>query len=300
MVARKATPLFSGEDFLKALSNHDYTFKVGQIVKGKVFEFDSRGFYVDIGGKSPGFLPMEEIVIGMDDVLEEVFAIGSEHEFLIVRDQDEDGEVKLSIRRLYVKKSWLNLQECLAENRVFPVKVLSANKGGLVAEVEGLHGFIPRSQLLERNDIEKLVGQVLPVMVLELDEERRRIILSHKQAAKTSALSQLGVGQLVSGTVSSLRPFGVFVELGGVSGLLHNKEISQKPIGDPARLFRPGDQIRAVITEIDESRNRITLSLKILELHPGEVLERLEQVLAEAEERLERNISQLWDRSTLS
>ncbi len=298
MAPRKAIPVFSGEDFLQALTSHDYTFQVGQIVKGKVFQADSRGFYIDIGGKSPGFLPMEEIVIGMNDVLEEVFAIGSEHEFLIVRDQDEDGEVKLSVRRLYAKKAWLNLQEWRGENRVFPVRISSANKGGLVAEVEGLQGFIPRSQLLERNEIEKLVGQVLPVMILELDEDRKRIILSHKQAAKTSALSQLGVGQLVTGTVSGLRPFGVFVDLGGVSGLLHCKEISQKPIGDPARLFKTGDQIRVVVTEIDESRNRVALSTKILELHPGEMLERHEQVFSEAEERLEKNVSQLWEKPT--
>lgn len=298
MAPRKAIPVFSGEDFLQALATHDYTFQVGQIVKGKVFEPDSRGFYIDIGGKSPGFLPLEEIVIGMNDVLEEVFAIGTEHEFLIVRDQDEDGEVKLSVRRLYAKKAWLNLQEWLSESRVFTVRIASANKGGLVAEVEGLQGFIPRSQLLERNEIEKLVGQVLPVMILELDEDRKRIILSHKKAAKTSALSQLGVGQLVTGTVSGLRPFGVFVDLGGVSGLLHSKEISQKPIGDPARLFKPGDQIRVVVTEIDESRNRIALSTKILELHPGEMLDRSEQVFSEAEERLAKNVSKLWDKPT--
>ncbi len=296
MAPRKAIPAFSEDDFLQALTTHDYNFQVGQIVKGKVFQWDSRGIYVDIGGKSPGFLPMEEIVIGMEDVLEEVFPLGSEHEFLIFRDQDEDGEVKLSIRRLYAKKSWLNLQECQTEGRIFQVRVLSANKGGVVTEAEGLQGFIPRSQLVERNDIEKLVGQVLPVMVMELDEERKRIILSHKLAAKTSALSQLGIGQLVTGTVSGLRPFGVFVDLGGVSGLLHNKEISQKPIGDAGRLFKPGDAVRVVITEIDESRNRIALSTKILELHPGEMIERHEQVFAEAEERLEKNISKLWEK----
>ncbi len=296
MASKKTTPAFSGEDFLQALTAHDYTFRVGQIVKGKVVELDSRGIYADIGGKSPGFLPMEEIVIGMNDVLEDVFPFGSEHEFLIIRDQDEDGEVKLSIRRLYAKKSWLNLQEHQTENRVLQVRVLSANKGGLVVEAEGLQGFIPRSQLVERNDIEKLVGQILPVMVMELDEERKRIILSHKLAVKTNAISQLGIGQLVTGTVSGLRPFGVFVDLGGVSGLLHNKEISQKPIGDGGRLFKPGDSIRVVITEIDESRNRIALSTKILEMHPGEMIERHEQVFAEAEERLEKNISKLWDK----
>lgn len=295
MAQHKVTPSFSGEDFLQALDRHDYNFQVGQIVKGKVFQVDSRGVYADIGGKSPGFLPMEEIVIGMEDVFEEVFAIGSEHEFLIIRDQDEEGEVRLSIRRLFAKKAWLNVQELKNKNRVFQVRVTGVNRGGVVVDAGGIQGFIPRSQLLERDTLEKLVGQSLPVVVMEVEEERKRLILSHRSAVRVSAFSQLGVGQLVAGTVTGLRPFGVFVDLGGIGALLHNKEISEKNVSDPSRLFKVGDSLRAVVIEVDESRQRVALSTKILELHPGEMLERPDQIFAEAESRLEKNVSKLWE-----
>ncbi|AFY73471.1 ribosomal protein S1 [Synechococcus sp. PCC 7502] len=290
---------FSMSDFADALVAHDYEFKVGQIVKGKVIAHESRGSYIDIGGKSPGFLPIDEATTKASGIsasdLAELLPIDSDREFMIISDQDADGEVKLSIRLLKIKQAWLNLQDLQAEGKAFNCRVINVNKGGVVADVQGIRGFIPRSHLVDKVNMNDLVGKTLSVVLVELDQTRNKLVLSNTQAVKASAMSQLSKGQLVTGTVTSLRPFGAFIDFGGVTGLLHIKEISQKYIGDVNSVFAIGEPIKAVILDIDESRNRISLSTKILENHAGEFIDQREQVLAEAEQRLETNISKLWN-----
>ncbi|PZU97795.1 MAG: 30S ribosomal protein S1 [Pseudanabaena sp.] len=287
---------FSADDFANALAQHNYEFVVGQIVKGKVVSVESSGIYVDIGAKSLGFLPIDEASLsGSSRSSGDAFPIGNEYEFLIISNQNADGEVKLSVRRLLFKQAWQTLRDYQAESTVFETKVIGTNSGGVTVDCVGLRGFVPRSHLSDATDLPKLIGKKLPVMVLEADETRKKLVLSNRQAAKLAAMTQLSKGQLISGRVSNIRPFGVFVEFAGVSGLLHNKEISQKPVSDPTRVFQINDMIKAVVVDIDQSRDRIALSTKLLELHAGEMLESSAQVFAEAEERLEKNISKLWD-----
>ncbi|NUN66363.1 S1 RNA-binding domain-containing protein [Pseudanabaena biceps] len=287
---------FSADDFANALAEHNYEFSVGKIVKGKVVSVESSGIYVDIGAKSLGFLPIEEATLsGSSRANEDAFPVGNEYEFLIISNQNADGEVKLSVRRLLFKQAWQTLRDYQAESKVFETKVIGTNSGGVTVDCVGLRGFVPRSHLADSSDLAKLIGKKLPVMVLEADETRKKLVLSNRQAAKIAAMSQLSKGQLVNGRVSNIRPFGVFVEFAGVSGLLHNKEISQKPVSDPTRVFQINDQIKVVVVDIDESRDRIALSTKILELSSGEMLDNSVQVFAEAEERLEKNISKLWE-----
>ena len=288
---------FSMSDFADALSAHDYKFDVGQIVKGKVIAHESTGSYIDIGGKSPGFLPIEEATTRSSGIsgtaLAELLPIDSDREFMIISDQDADGQVKLSIRRLKLKQAWQNLQD--AQNKPFNCRVVNVNKGGVVADVQGLRGFIPRSHLVDKVNMNGLVGQTLTVVLVELDESRNKLVLSNTLAVKASAMSQISKGQLVTGSVRSLRPFGAFIDLGGVTGLLHVKEVSQKYIGDINSILTIGEVIKAVVIDVDESRNRISLSTKILENQAGEFLDQREQLLAEAETRLEANISKLWN-----
>jgi len=286
---------FSADDFANALAEHNYEFAVGQTVKGKVVSVESSGIYVDIGAKSLGFLPIEEATLGSSSRSNEAFTIGNEHEFLIISSQNADGEVKLSVRRLLFKQAWETLRTYQAESTVFQTKVIGTNTGGVIVDSVGLRGFVPRSHLADTSDLAKLIGKTLPVMVLEADETRKKLVLSNRQAAKLAAMTQLAKGQLITGKVTNIRPFGAFVEFSGVSGLLHVKEMSQKSVGDPTRLFQLNDVIKAVVVDIDESRNRIALSTKILELHAGEMLDNSAQVFAEAEERLEKNISKLWE-----
>ncbi len=286
-------------DFANALAAHDYEFNVGQVVKGKVISHESTGSYVDIGGKSPGFLPIEEAStkaagISSSD-LAELLPLESDREFMIISDQDADGQVKLSIRRLKIKQAWIDLRAMQEEKKAFNCRVITTNKGGVVADVQGIRGFIPRSHLVDKVNMGGLVGKTLSVVLVELDETRNKLVLSNSLAVKSSAMSQLSKGQLITGTISSLRPFGAFVDFGGVTGLLHIKEISQKYIGDVNSVFSTGETIKAVVMDIDESRNRISLSTKILENHAGEFLDQREQVLAEAEQRLEANINKLWN-----
>jgi len=286
-------------DFANALAAHDYTFNVGQVVKGKVISHESTGAYIDIGGKSPGFLPIDEVVLSAAGISSANLAlqlpVDSEREFMIIGDQDADGEVKLSLRRLKVKQAWDHLRALQEEAKPFNCRVVATNKGGVVADAQGIRGFIPRSHLVDKSNLAALVGKTLSVVLVELDEARIKIVLSNTQAVKASAMSELTKGQLIIGTINSLRPFGAFVDFGGVTGLLHIKEISQKYIGDINSVFKVGASIKAVILDIDESRNRISLSTKILENHTGEILDNPEQVFNEAEQRLEKNIERLWN-----
>ncbi len=292
MNIKSAPQAFSMSDFANALAAHDYEFNVGQIVKGKIISHESTGSYVDIGGKSPGFLPIDEAAATN---LAESLPVESEREFMIISEQDADGQVKLSIRRLKIKQAWINLRDLQAEAKPFNCRVINTNKGGVVADFQGIRGFIPRSHLVDKLNMNGLIGKTLSVLLVELDETRDKLVLSNTSAVKASAMSQLSKGQLITGTVSSMRPFGAFVDFGGVTGLLHIKEISQKYIGDLNSVFTIGEIVKAVVMDIDESRNRIALSTKILENHAGEFIDNREQVMNEAEQRLEVNISKLWN-----
>ncbi|MDX2253994.1 MAG: S1 RNA-binding domain-containing protein [Pseudanabaenaceae cyanobacterium bins.39] len=295
MNATKNIQPFSADDFANALADHNYEFAVGQIVKGKVISVESSGIYIDIGAKSLGFLPIEEATVSGVSRSTEAFAIGNEYECLIIGNQNADGEVKLSVRRLLFKQAWQTLRDYQSESKVFETKVIGTNSGGVIVDAVGLRGFVPRSHLSTSTDLAALVGKIIPVMVLDADETRKKLVLSNRQAAKQSAMSQVAKGQLINGKITNIRPFGVFVEFAGLSGLLHNKEISQKTVSDPTHVFQIHQEIKAVVVDIDESRDRIALSTKLLELHAGEMLDNSAQVFAEAAERLEKNISKLWE-----
>ncbi|NJK59903.1 MAG: S1 RNA-binding domain-containing protein [Oscillatoriales cyanobacterium SM2_1_8] len=292
-ISAQTTPsAFSSEDFAQALEGYAYRFEPGQVVQGKVIELEPQGVYVDIGGKAPAFLPLAEAVLRGHDPAT-VFVAGSEHRFAI--DRDRDGEIWLSMRRLAIEEAWEKAQQCLDHGEVVECRVTDANSGGVVVSFQGLRGFIPRSHLVDRGDLESLKGQRLPLVVLEIDREKKRLVLSHRKASQTSVLRQFQKGTLVSGPVSGLRTFGAFIDLGGTAGLLHIREITQKYVPNVEAVLKVGDVVTAAIVEVDESRGRIALSTKILELHPGEFLENREAVFAQAEERLAKNIAKLWD-----
>jgi small subunit ribosomal protein S1 len=275
---------FSHDDFLKALDQHDYSFEVGQTVVGKIASYGSDGAYVDIGGKSAALLPLREVTLGADQKLEEFLPVQTEREFLIIRAQDENGQITLSLRQLEIKAFWAQLQS-LDPGHTLKVRVNGTNKGGLTANVKGIKAFIPRSHVVQRENIEELVGQLVTVCILEADPDRKKLVLSQRQAQRAQRMTELVIGQLVSGKVTDLRPFGAFVDLGGVSALLHINNISQKYVASVNTVLPIGTVIKAVITDLDEQRGRISLSTSVLENRPGEMLDALETVMAEAEER---------------
>jgi small subunit ribosomal protein S1 len=286
--SQSAKASFSMDDFAKALEQHNYEFQKGQVVRGKVFEYDSNGAYVDIGGKSSAFLPIEEAALRTVTDLSEVVPLDEERDFLIIREQDADGQVTLSLRQLQIQQAWEDLIELQETGKVLQVRVSGANKGGVTVDVQGMRGFIPRSHLVERDNIESLIGQSLSVNFLEVDREREKLVLSQRMATQSNAFKDLQIGQLVEGKVSSLKPFGVFVDLEGVSGLLHIKQVSQKYIDNLGKLFAPGQPLKALVVDLDEGRGRISLSTRVLENYPGEMVDKMADVMDTAEERSER------------
>ncbi|WP_239033160.1 S1 RNA-binding domain-containing protein [Leptothermofonsia sichuanensis] len=276
------------EDFEKALEQFDYEFQRGQVVQGKVISYETDGAFVDIGAKSPAFLPLQEASLRRITDISLILPLNEEREFLIIKEQDADGQVTVSLRQFEIKQVWDNLADMQSSNQSLQVRVTGTNKGGVTVDVQGLQGFIPRSHLAGRDDLESLKGSTLTAVILELNRDRNKLVLSNRLATRSVAFSQLEVGQLVEGKVSGIRPFGVFVDLDGTSALLHINQISKNYIESLPALFQVGQPIKAIIADLDEGRGRISLSTKVLENFPGEMLENAATVMAEAGSRQER------------
>ncbi|MES1025638.1 S1 RNA-binding domain-containing protein [Gloeocapsa sp. BRSZ] len=283
-----ASSSFSMDDFAKALDQQDFQFSKGQVVRGKVFQYESDGAYVDIGGKSAAFIPLTEVGLHSVSDLSTVLPLQEEQEFLIIREQNADGQVTLSRRQLQIKQLWEQLSEMQEDGKSLEVRVKGVNKGGVTVDVQGLRGFIPRSHLLERENLENLVGQNLNASLLEVNRDNNKLVLSQRLATRSQAMTQFEPGQVVTGKISAIKPFGVFVELDGINGLLHIKQISQNYVESLPSLFQTGQEISAVVVDIDESQSRISLSTRVLENYPGEMLEKRDEVMASVEARANR------------
>lgn len=281
----KSSQSFSMEDFANALEQYDYEFAKGQKIRGKVIQIAPEGVYVDIGGKSPGFVPAREAALDEVDNLAEVLPLNEEREFLIIREQNSDGQITLSVRQLEIDKAWEKVAEIADSGKSVQMRVTGLNKGGVTGEVEGLRAFIPRSHLQQRNNLESLVGQLLTATFLEVNPEQRKLVLSQRDVMRAAAMTKITQGELMTGKIVNIKPYGVFVDLGGATGLLHIREVSNTHIDSLTTLFKVGQEIKVVIKEIDEYKNRMSLSTKALEEYPGEITEKLEQVMATAEER---------------
>lgn len=280
---------FSLDDFARALEEHDYDLRKGQVVRGRVFEYANDGVYIDIvGGKSPGFLPRKEASLAEVEDLSEILPKEEEREFLVIREQNAEGQVLLSIRQLELDKVWDRLSESQQQNQSFQVRVTGMNRGGVTVDFDSLRGFIPRSHLSEKEDLNRLMDQLLTVNILELDRDRNKLVFSQRLATESVSFGQLEIGQLIEGKVSSVKPFGVFVELEGVTGLIHIKEVSQKYIESLPNLFPVGLALKAMIIDLEEGRRRVSLSTRLLENYPGEIVDKFPEVMDSAEARAER------------
>jgi len=278
---------FSAEDFAKALEAHDYDFQVGSTVRGTVISFANDGATVDIGGKSSAFLPIREAAVRAVSSFEGILEPGVEYSFQVIRDQDADGQVLLSIRKLQLQRLWEKLAQQAEESAVLDVKVTGFNKGGVTVDVEGLRGFVPRSHIGRTyEDLSEAVGQHLTVGFLEVNPAANKLVMSARMAARSQMMSTLALGQLIDGTVASLKPFGAFVDFDGISGLLHIKQISKNYVESLPAVLQVGQSIKAVVVALDPERNRISLSTKVLEKYPGEVIKEPDAVFADAENRL--------------
>ena len=279
---------FDEDAFLAALDENEPVGTTGEVVKGKVIGLESDGVYVDIGGKAPGFMPKSEAGLGVITNFRERFPKGLEVEVLVTREQNADGMVTISCRALALRKSWDKVKEMEKQGLVVQVIVNGFNRGGVTCDLEGLRGFIPRSQLQNGENHQELVGKTLGVAFLEVNSETRKLVLSEKRAALAARFQELKVGELVEGQVAAVKPYGLFIDLGGVSGLLHQSVITNGSLRSIREVFDQGDRVKAMITELDPGRGRIALNTALLEGPPGELLVEKEKVMAEAEDRAAR------------
>ena len=287
-ISQRAATSFTMDDFAAALEKHDYQFQKGQVVKGKVFQIDPDGAYADIGGKSSAFIPRHEAALREVIDLSEVLPLHEELEFVITQEQNAEGQVTISRRQLEMRQIWDKLVEMQETTKSVDVQVMNTNKGSVTVNLLGLRGFIPRSHLLERNNLEALKGQKLTVSFLEVNRDTNKLVLSQRLAKSSASFSLLEIGQLAEGKITGIKPFGVFVDINGVSALLHIKQISQKFIENLEKVFQPDQEIKALIIDIDEGKGRVALSTRVLENFPGEMLETMEEVMTSAEARAER------------
>ena len=279
---------FDEEAFLAALDENAPVGTTGEVIKGTVIALESDGVYVDIGGKAPGFMPKSEAGLGVITNYQERFPKGLEVEVLVTREQNADGMVTISCRALELRKSWDKVKVLEKEGKVVQLIVSGFNRGGVTCDLEGLRGFIPRSQLQDGENHQELVGKTLGVAFLEVNSGTRKLVLSEKRAATAARFQELEVGQLVEGLVASVKPYGLFIDLGGISGLLHQSSITNGSLRSIREVFDQGDRVSALITDLDPGRGRIGLNTALLEGPPGELLIDKDKVMAEASDRASR------------
>merc|ERR1711937_989364 len=194
----------------------------------------------------------------------------------------------VSIRRIQFRKAWDNVAAMQETDDSFEAEVVAVNRGGAICLVEGLRAFLPGSHLTGQLPTEDIIGQVLPLKFLEVNQENNKLVVSNRKAVVEQQMSDLSRGDLVSGLVKALKPYGAFVEVGGMSGLLHISQISYDRIEDLEKVLQPGMQVKCMIIDHDKVNGRIALSTKTLEPEPGDMLKDPAAVFEKAEETAQK------------
>jgi small subunit ribosomal protein S1 len=275
---------FTHADFAALLDKYDYHFSPGDIVAGTVFSLEPRGALIDIGAKTAAYIPIQEMSINRIDQPEEVLQDNDVREFFILADENEEGQLTLSIRRIEYMRAWERVRQLQKEDATVRALIFATNRGGALVRIEGLRGFIPGSHISTRKVKEELVNEELPLKFLEVDEDRNRLVLSHRRALVERKMNKLEVGEVVIGVVRGIKPYGAFIDIGGVSGLLHISEISHDHIDTPHNVFNVNDEVKVMIIDLDAERGRISLSTKQLESEPGDMVKNPQVVYDGAEE----------------
>ena len=259
---------YSDKDFESLLDNYDYKFKKGDLVKGVVFGYESDNALVDIGAKSIAVVPAKEASVDYDAKIQDVLEKNKEYEFLIISDVDENGQFWLSRKKVDLVYSWKELEKIKQADEIINGKIVQIVKGGILVDIIGIKGFVPSSQIQEREN-KYSVGDKIELKILSLDEEQSNLVLSNKkvysdtiESAKKVIFSQVEVGQIVKGKVVRIASFGAFVDIGGIDCLLPLSQISWKWVEHPTDLLTIGETIDVAIFDVDKEKQRITLSLK--------------------------------------
>lgn len=275
----------ANEEVAETLSESDIdnmmSIKDGDILKGNIVKLEADRAYVDVGYKYDGIITIRELSsLHLNDASEAV-AVNDEIECKVLSIDDEKERLLLSKRAVDSEKAWESLQSLHESQEIFEATVAEVVKGGLVVDV-GVRGFIPAS-MVERHFVEDFSdykGRTLRLVVKELDREDRRVILSQRdvleaeyEQKKQEVLESIEAGQLIEGTVQRLTPFGAFVDIGGVDGLVHISEMAWEHIEQPSDVVQEGESVKVKVLKIDAENERISLSMKAAQPGPWDLIE---------------------------
>lgn len=250
------------------------SYSVADIVEGTVIRKEADGYLVSVKGiKTEAYLPNKEVA-SSDEEAEEL-QIGDVREFYVLKEENDDEAMQLSLKRIAFAQSWAQLNDAKVNGDTILAKVVSIVKGGVLVDVAGLKGFIPSSQLRTGTPFEGLIDQKIEVKVLEADPKKNKLILSQRMAVAEqrnqvvdNVISSLEEDMVVKGNVVRITDFGAFVDINGIDGLLPISEISWQRIKHPSDVLTLGDTIEVKIIKIDTDLKRISLSLKRMSENP--------------------------------
>lgn len=268
------------DDFEKLLDETlSKTYTVADIVEGTVIKRENGGYLVSVkGAKTEAFLPDKEI--GNQDENADKLQIGDVREFYVLKEENDDEAMQLSLKRIAYARAWAQLNDAKNVGDTILAKVVSIVKGGVLVDVADLKGFIPSSQLRTGTPFEGLVDTKIEVKVLEADPKKNKLILSQRLAVAEQrnqvvddVISKLEEDMVVKGNVVRITDFGAFVDINGIDGLLPISEISWQRIKHPSDVLALGDSIEVKIIKIDQELKRISLSLKRMTENPWQQIE---------------------------
>jgi small subunit ribosomal protein S1 len=275
-------------DFGEALR----TLNEGDLVRGTVIHLDREGVLVDVGTKSEGLIPPHEMSRESGRRADSLPKVGDEIDVLVLSaDDEETGQIILSKKRADFEKAWDRVIEAQRVGETLIARVTERVKGGLVVDL-GIRGFVPASHVGsgQARNLEKYVDVELPLKVIEVDRDRRKVVLSHRlateqerQAQRDETLKTLAEGQVRPGVVRRITDYGAFVDIGGVDGLLHISEMSWTRIKHPSEVLKVGDEIQVMVLKTNLEQGRISLGLRQIlpdpwteaqeKYHPGDILQ---------------------------
>ena len=247
-----------------------------QVVEGTVTSIDKKEVIVNIGSKSDGVIPAVEFRYNPD------LKVGDKVEVYVESQEDKKGQLVLSHKKARLSKSWERINEALEKEEVIQGYIKCRTKGGMIVDIFGIEAFLPGSQIDVHpiRDYDIFVGKTMEFKVVKINQEFRNVVVSHKalieaelEQQRKEIISKLEKGQILEGTVKNITSYGVFVDLGGVDGLIHITDLSWGRVSDPHEIVNLDDKINVVILDFDEEKKRIALGLKQLTPHPWDALD---------------------------
>lgn len=266
----------SKNDLTKAYDDTLNKIQENQVVEGTVISVDKKEVIVNIGYKSDGIIPASEFRYNPE------LKAGDKVEVYVESQEDKRGQLVLSHKKARLQKSWENINAALENDEIIQGYIKSRTKGGMIVDVFGIEAFLPGSQIDVHpiRDYDVFVGKTMEFKVVKINQEFRNVVVSHKalieaelEAQRKEIISHLEKGQILEGTVKNITTYGVFIDLGGVDGLIHITDLSWGRVSDPHEVVTLDEKIKVVILDFDEEKKRIALGLKQLTPHPWDALE---------------------------